>query len=307
MHDIREIIDHTLNYIEENIYEKICLDSIASCTGLSKYYLHRIFKAYTGQTVISYAQSRKLSLSINDLVYTNKRIIDIALDYGFEYEQSYIRAFTKKFGYTPLKTRNETVPLVITEKLNANDMTVENNAIICKPSFVFMRRMHLVGVRHLLTKNSGVYANNLAKDFYYLKRNQINNIRNPHIYFGYTDLRQNEDGFFKYIPSIEVSSLHDIPKDMIGISIPPHKYISFKYIGLMNHNDLNYSHVGRLVSKICSTYILSSGYKLADSYRFEYIDTKISKDNYCELNLYQPITHITAPILVSPACDIKKL
>ena len=43
-------------------------------------------------------------------------------------------------------------------------------------------------------------------------------------------------------------------------------------------------------SSICSSkWIFQSGFQFADTFRFEYIDTSLSKDNYCELDIYQPI------------------
>ena len=111
MKNLKEAIVSTIDYIEENLYNKISLDDIALYTGVSKYYLHRIFKSLTGESIIEYVQSRKLTCSIKELVNTNMRIIDIALNYGFDYEQSYIRAFRKNFGCTPLKIRSDKDPL----------------------------------------------------------------------------------------------------------------------------------------------------------------------------------------------------
>ena len=47
MKDLKEVIVSAIDYIEENLYNKISLDDISSSTGVSKYYLHRIFKSLT--------------------------------------------------------------------------------------------------------------------------------------------------------------------------------------------------------------------------------------------------------------------
>lgn len=47
---------------------------------------------------MEYVQSRKLTSSLNELLSTNMRIIDIGLNYGFDYEQSYIRAFRRNLA-----------------------------------------------------------------------------------------------------------------------------------------------------------------------------------------------------------------
>ena len=95
---LKETIATCINFVENNLNNTISLDDISTQTGVSKYYLHRMFKSLTGESIIDYFQSRKLTESIKELVNTNKRIIDIAMDYGFDYEQSYIRAFRKRFS-----------------------------------------------------------------------------------------------------------------------------------------------------------------------------------------------------------------
>jgi AraC family transcriptional regulator len=43
--------------------------------------------------------------SLERLLGTNCKLLDIALEYGFEYEQSYLRSFKREFGVTPGKFR----------------------------------------------------------------------------------------------------------------------------------------------------------------------------------------------------------
>ena len=155
MVDMKEIVAACVNYIEDNIYTKITLDDIAGQAGISKYHLHRMFKSLTGESFVDYVHSRKLSASINELIHTNMRIIDIALEYGFDYEQSYIRAFRKKFGHTPLKVRVENLSFIITEKLNVHDILSVNNSIIYKPFFVYKPKMYLIGQQHKIVSKSG--------------------------------------------------------------------------------------------------------------------------------------------------------
>lgn len=295
MVDIKEAIASCVNYIECNIYNKISLDELALHTGLSKYYLHRMFKSLTGESVIEYVQSRKLTSSIHELVNTNMRIIDIALDYGFEYEQSYIRAFRKKFGYTPLKVRTDRISLEIKEKINTNDILSVDNSITYTPGFVFKQKFFLIGNKHkLLNKSGDKTANAYGRDFFYNHRNKIADPINPQVYFGYTDWSGNNDGFTYYIPSVEVRDLAYIPEGMTGIAIPAHKYVVFRFIGFFRPDEISGRHVGRLLVQLYSKWIFRSGYRFADTFRFEYIDTSLCKDNYCELYVYQPIAEISA-------------
>jgi len=294
MKDLKEAIVTTIDYIEKNISNKISLNDISLYTGLSKYYLHRIFKSLTGESIMEYVQSRKLTCSITELLNSNMRIIDIALNYGFDYEQSYIRAFKKKFGFTPLKIKSDKISLslVLTEKINTDDIFSLGNSITYAPHFVFKQKFNLIGIKHkIISKSGDKSANSYGRDFFYNHKTKINNIINSNVYYGYTDWSSN--GFIYYIPSAEVSDLNEIPEGMSGISIPAHKYVVFRFVGFFQPDELNGRHLGRLLVQLYRKWIFRSGYKFADTFRFEYIDNSISKDNYCELYVYQPIESIS--------------
>ncbi|MFT8352258.1 AraC family transcriptional regulator [Clostridium saccharoperbutylacetonicum] len=293
MKDLKETIIETVNYVEENLYNKISLDDISIHTGLSKYYLHRIFKSLTGQSIIEYVQGRKLTSSITELINSNMRIIDIALDYGFDYEQSYIRAFKKVFGCTPLKVRSDktSLSLVLTEKINTNDILSFGNSVTYTPYFVFKQKFNLVGIKYkIMSKSGDRSANAYGRDFFYNHKNKIPNAIQTEEYFGFTDW--SSDGFIYYIPSIQVTDLNNVPKGMTCISIPAHKYVVFRFVGFFRPDNLNNRHLGRILVQLYRKWIFKSGYKFADTFRFEYIDNSISKDDYCELYVFQPIKDV---------------
>lgn len=290
MIDLKEVISECIKYIEVNLYNKITLDDIAAHSGLSKYYLHRVFKALTGESLMEYVHARRLSASIDELTNSNMRIIDIAMEYGFDYEQSYIRAFRKRFGYTPLKVRSEEMALAITEKLNINDIMSVNNSLVYKPSFVFRQKFCLVGLQHkIMSKSGDTVANRYGKEFFYNHRQKVVSPIDPHVYFGYTDWSDSENGYIYYMPSVKVADLSHIPEGMTGIAIPARKYVVFRFVGFFRPDEINGRQVGRLLVHMYSKWIYKSGFRFADKFRFEYIDSNLAKDDYCELDINQPI------------------
>ncbi|NLD47222.1 MAG: helix-turn-helix domain-containing protein [Clostridiaceae bacterium] len=290
MINTKEALSLCLNYIENNINERISLDDISIYTGISKYYLHRMFKALTGETLIDYVQSRKLTSSINELISTNMRIIDIAMEYGFDHEQSYIRAFRKKFGYTPQKVRYDQISMEIKEKININDILSINNSVIYRPFYVFRQKFNIIGIQHqILSKSGDNVANTLGRDFFYNNRHKITNALNPDVYIGYTNWEGYDDGYIYYMPSIQVSDLKAIPEGMTGITIPAHKYVVFRFVGFFHPDKIKGRQVGRMLVHLYRKWITNSGFTSADQIRFEYIDTSLSNDSYCELDIYQPI------------------
>ena len=100
-----ELLKNVLTDIEKGVKDGIKADIIAKKHALSEVHLQRLFKSKFNQPLGFYIRTYKLAESIDDLLNTDLKILDIALGYGFEYEQSYIRAFKREFGITPGKLR----------------------------------------------------------------------------------------------------------------------------------------------------------------------------------------------------------
>lgn len=96
-----EILNDVLFTIENKLREDLSADILAKKYALSKRHLERIFKYAFNVNIGSYIRSRRLASSLNDLLKTNNKVLDIALEYCFEFEPSYIRSFKREFGITP--------------------------------------------------------------------------------------------------------------------------------------------------------------------------------------------------------------
>jgi len=95
-----ELLEKVLADIEKNI-KKVNTGSLSHKYFLSEVHLRRLFRYVFRQSLTAYIRSRRLAASLNELLTTDAKILSIALDYGFEYEQSYIRTFKKEFGISP--------------------------------------------------------------------------------------------------------------------------------------------------------------------------------------------------------------
>jgi AraC family transcriptional regulator len=95
------LFENVLTDIEEGIGKGICSGILAEKHALSEGHLRKLFRLTFKQTLASYIRSRKLTASLDDLLKTDSNILNIALNYGFSYEQSFIRAFKSEFGMTP--------------------------------------------------------------------------------------------------------------------------------------------------------------------------------------------------------------
>lgn len=87
-------------YLQEHPCENISLEDLEHITGLSSFYLSRIFSKETGIPPHTYHLHLRLKHAA-DLIASGSSIIEAALETGF-YDQSHFhRHFIKKFGITP--------------------------------------------------------------------------------------------------------------------------------------------------------------------------------------------------------------
>ena len=113
-----DLLKNVLIDIEEGIRDGINADIIAKKHTLSSIHLQRLFKFAFNQPLGAYIRSRKLTASLESLLSTKSNLINIALDYGFEYEQSYLRSFKREFGVTPGNIRKTGQTVKVTPPLD---------------------------------------------------------------------------------------------------------------------------------------------------------------------------------------------
>lgn len=101
MKDQKEVVKKVIDYIEKNLEKEISLDNISKNIGYSKFYLNRIFTEHTGITMYKYLQNRRLTVAAEKLVKTDKPIMQIAYEAGYDTQQSFSFAFKQIYLYPP--------------------------------------------------------------------------------------------------------------------------------------------------------------------------------------------------------------
>lgn len=100
-----EYMQKAIDYIEENLKGTITIEDCARVSGFSKFHFHRLFSIHQGVTLMEYIRRRRLSYAMNELIL-GRRILDIAMDYGYSSERAFSRAFLQEFGQIPSRCRN---------------------------------------------------------------------------------------------------------------------------------------------------------------------------------------------------------
>lgn len=100
-------VNQALDYIENHLKEEITIADIAHAVSISPYYFQKGFSRLCGFSVSDYIKKRRLTLAANELILTNKRIIEIALEYGYDSPDSFTKAFIRFHGATPSAIRRK--------------------------------------------------------------------------------------------------------------------------------------------------------------------------------------------------------
>lgn len=107
--DSRDFIVASAQYIEKHLKEPLSLERLADIAGFSPYYYSRLFSLYMEMPVMEYVRRRRLAQGAADIC-EGKRILDVAMDYGFESHNGFAKAFRKVYGYSPDEYRQRTAP-----------------------------------------------------------------------------------------------------------------------------------------------------------------------------------------------------
>ena len=95
-----ETILKSLEYVEAHIREPLNAGEIAAAAGYSAWHFSREFKKQMQVSVTEYVKRRRFVLAAEKIA-SGMKIIDAAMEYGYQSHSGFTRAFTKEFGFTP--------------------------------------------------------------------------------------------------------------------------------------------------------------------------------------------------------------
>ena len=284
-------LEKAIIFIEQNLGEDIKVEAVAGVAGYSYFHFHRIFEAVLGETVGNYIRLRRLTSAAHDVVYTDKRILDIALVYRFDSQEAFSRAFKKLYKVTPGEYRKNRIETVIGSKKQMTTIGLKHmmNSVTAQPMIKEISDIKIIGMRGKATIN-----NNLIPKMWSDFNPRITEIENriPQLRgYGicevdpnYNMYKFNEDTEFNEIVGIEVKKHDIIPPGMVGKTLAGGKYAVFTHSGSVEFLKMTYQY-------IWGTWIISSKYEVDLRDDFEFYDERFLGPNndMSEFDIYIPI------------------
>lgn len=111
-------LSKVIQYIENHLTDNIDIDDISSQVYTSSSHFQLVFHLVMGMTVGEYIRNRRLSLAAQDLLQANSKIIDIAMRYQYDTQESFSKAFTRFHGVPPSKVQRGKVKLFYPLSIN---------------------------------------------------------------------------------------------------------------------------------------------------------------------------------------------
>ena len=287
-----ELLDNLLIDIEKGINEDINVDNLSQKYSLSNRHLRRIFSFAFNQTLSDYIRSRRLTASLDDLLKTDSNVLDIALDYGFGYEQTYIRAFKREFGITPGDMRKSNHIVKVKPPILLFDENKVGDSVLFGPEIVMVPQFHTVGKYLAHFSNINAATPKEALEFLENESMSIKNVVNHKVYIGLHRVYGEKDEWLDYIPSKQVTTLENAPPEFYHYTFEASLCVRFRYIGQHHYtgfDDIVAKDVDARIDRFRSDERI--GYVSPTSFKEFFIKTDISlyDETYCIYEFFFPV------------------
>lgn len=287
-----KLMTEIIQYIEENLSEDLNVETVAMRSGYSTHHFQRMFAAVTGLSMGSYIRRRRLTKAAFRLVESDERIIDLAIDSGFESQEAFTRAFKSMFGLNPGEFRVHGLKPWMRSQNQMDEEFIRHlqKGLTMEPKMIEPAGFHIMGLGRMFHRQE---TSKIGEELWPEFMRRFDEIPNKQGSEGtrfktYGICREVlENGLlqdtFKYYAAVEVSAETPAPHGMELIYIPPQRYAVFTHSsGLAN--------LGKTTQYIWGTWLPKSGYKLAPASDLEVYSADFNPDDpHATLEIWIPL------------------
>ncbi len=280
-------INKAISYIEANLEQPLSLKEIADKSGLSPYYFSRLFRALTGESTMSYLRQRRLTEAARKLEMNNNiALINLAMDYGFDSQQSFTRAFKRTFGVPPgqYRTDGRSLRSKFQQPLK-QPYFLDPGALPMKPTIRIKKPFNVIG----MSKDFGESSSDNPVDLWGLVCTRINEIEGVNKDRAYGLCLKGSVENFTYMAAFETNSISTVPKGMKSLTIDTAEYAVFTFT--INDRSPIGDQFSAVYQGIWGNWLPNSNYNYAETPDFELYDHRFDgTTDTGEVDIWIPIT-----------------
>jgi AraC family transcriptional regulator len=172
-------LDRVVDHVAEHLEDDLALAKLARVAGFSPFHFHRLFQAYTGETVHDHVRRVRVERAASLMrAAPSRALTDVALEVGFPALSDLSRAFKARFGLAPSRwDRKAALPASV--QVAAHHHARLDDATLAARARELQLRVRVVQLPRSLyvyTRVQAPYANNRLVEAYHGTRRWLDTI-----------------------------------------------------------------------------------------------------------------------------------
>lgn len=289
--DYLEALKTAVAYLEAHLGEDVKAEDAARAAGYSYYHLNRQFSAVLGESIGSYLKKRRLANAARQLLDTDRKIIDIALEHGFESPEAFSRAFKAAYRVSPQRYRENRLDLFISAKKRLDTALFSHLAhnVTVHPKIVELPAIRVAGLRGETTLRDNRLPALWARALELAPQipHRVPGGRGFGICEACRDntlYTMDDNVLFTEVAGLEVSSFSGLGEPFAAKILPEGRYAVFTHRGTLRSLPQTFAY-------IWGTWFLTTKEELDGREDFELYDERFLgyDDPHSEMDLYLPL------------------
>ncbi|HLE11654.1 MAG: hypothetical protein A2504_00480 [Bdellovibrionales bacterium RIFOXYD12_FULL_39_22] len=281
-------------FIESHLGDELNIELVAKKAGFSNHHFQRLFAASAGVSLGTYIRRRRLTKAAERLKESADRIIEIALESGFDSQEAFTRSFKSMFAATPKDYRdNHSYSQMrgmgaITQKFLEH---IKYDGVNLTPEFIIKPEKILVGMKKKFARSGegiselwGIFNSRIES----ISNKKGAGVNGRFATYGACEeiwIENKIQDEFYYMAAIEVDQINDAITDLATIKIPETKFAVFCHNGSLR--DFSES-----VKYVWNIWLPESGLELGPMSDIEYYSSDFNPDSpKTKIEIWIPIAN----------------
>lgn len=249
-------INIVVEYINNNLDDKLDLNKLAELSTLSSYHFHRIVKAFLGETIGTYITRIRVESAARLLRYSNLPIESIAFKVGYEMSSSLSKAFKLYYGISPSEYKNNKDYYIMKPEIIKPELKLK------APKIIELEPKQVIYIRLTGEYSENDYSGTWVRLWGLVKEDKLFSAGIEHISVYHDDPKVTESDKLRTDVCLVIKKPAK-EKGEIGVkNLAGGKYAVFLYQG-------SYANLGSIYDMIYAQWLPDSGYELRNAPMFE--------------------------------------